>query len=466
MQRFICPLLAAVSLWIGWQVVEVFSRPRYGGALRIETHEKVSSLDPSEWSAVGFEPIKEKLISLIFERLVQLDENGHPQPALAVSWQHDAKYKRWRFHLRTDVKFHDGSILTPELAATALRAFTNEWKPGAQGEILLIESDKSRPDLLYDLAKVSHSIFLRGADKKVFGTGPFQLDKWDTGRNLVVLVANEQHWAGPPFLDSLAITMGRPLEKQLTDLKNHDADFIEFWPYPKRQLPEEDKVWVSSSRALIAVVFERGRLASENAGLREALALSIDRSRMHRLLEQGEIAGSLLPQNLSGYAFLFSTKKDVDKAKELVAKMGPTPLTLALAYDASDPLASSLANMADRIKADAGAAGITINPSSRSTNPDIRLVRLPIRLSMPASALTDLFESLHLADIEPPLDRTSIESLYAAENVAISSYRVIPLFHVPEIFGYSPQLKTGKTMCADPFDEWRFGDMWLETKKP
>jgi peptide/nickel transport system substrate-binding protein len=467
MQRFICPLLAAASLWIGWHTVEVFGRPRYGGALRIETHETVRSLDPAEWSATGIESTKEKLISLIFERLVRLDENGRPQAALALSWQRDAKCKRWRFHLRTDVKFHDGSLLTPELAAIALRSSANEWKPSAQQDTLLIESDQSRPELLYELAQISHSIFLRGADKKVFGTGPFQLAEWDPGRR-ALLVANEQHWAGRPFLDSLTIKMGRQPQDQMKALKSFDesvkADFIEVRPDQIHQLPDEDKVWLSSSHVLIALAFERGRPASEDAGLREALALSIDRTKMHTLLQkQGDIAGSLLPQKLSGYAFLFSTKADVNKAKQLVAKIGQAPPILTLAYDASDPSAFMIAQ---RIQLNAKDAGITIKVSSRPINPDIRLLRLPICMPMPAQALTDLFVSLGLTDIAPQLDRTSIEALHAAENAAVSTYRVIPLFHIPEIFGSIPQLKTWTTTGIDPFGEWRFDDMWLETKKP
>jgi peptide/nickel transport system substrate-binding protein len=464
MQRIICPLLAAASLWFGWHTVEALGRPRYGGALRIETHETIRSLDPAEWSANGIESTKEKLISLIFERLVRLDENGRPQAALALSWQRDAKCKRWRFHLRPDVKFHDGSILTPEAAATALRASATEWKPSVQGDVLVIDCDKSRPDLISDLTQASHSIFLRGADKKVFGTGPFQLAELDPGRR-ALLVANEQHWAGRPFLDSLTIQMGRPLTDQLMDLELGKADFVEIWPNERSRLPKDASVWLSSPHVLIALAFEPGRPVAEDAQLREALALSLDRATMHSWLlqKQGEVAGSLLPQKLSGYAFLFSAKADMKRARQLAAKPGQSPPVLALAYDASDRLAR---NMAERIAVNAKEAGITINVSSRPANPDIRLLRLPIRTPIPASALADLFASLHITDMESQLDRASIEALHEAENAAISSYRVIPLFHVPEIFGSSPQLKAWTTKGVDPFGDWRFEDMWLEIEKP
>jgi peptide/nickel transport system substrate-binding protein len=463
MPRFIYPLLAAASLLIGWHAGEILARPRYGGTLRIETHETIRGLDPAEWSS-GIESTKEKLISLIFERLVRLDANGRPQGALALSWQHDARSRRWRFRLRTDVKFHDGTVLTPELAATALRVSTTDWKPSAQGEVLLIESDKPRPDLLCDLAQASHSIFLRGADQKVFGTGPFQLAEWDPGRR-AVLSANEQHWAGRPFLDSLTIQMGRPLAEQLMDLELGKTDFVEIWPNEMRRLPKDARTWQSSPHVLIALALERGRPALEDAQLREALALSIDRAAMHSWLlqKQGEITAALLPQKLSGYAFLFPAKADMKKARQLVSKPGQATPPLTMVYDALDPLARS---MAERIAVNAREAGITINVSSRQANPDIRLLRLPVRTPMPASALANLLASLHLTDIASLPENASIEAIHDAESAAVSSYRVIPLFHVPEIFGSNPQLKTWTTTGVDPFGEWHFEDMWLEIEKP
>jgi peptide/nickel transport system substrate-binding protein len=463
MQRFICQFLAAASLLAAWQTGQIFGRPRYGGVLRIEMHETVRSLDPAEWPANGMESAKDKLIPLIFERLVRLDENNRPQPALAISWQHDSKNRRWRFHLRTDAKFHDGSFMTPEVAATALRTSAANWKLSTQGDALVIDSERPMPDLLFDLAQVSHSIYLRGADQKAVGTGPFQLTEWDPGRR-AVLAANEQYWAGRPFLDGLTILMGRPLADQMLDLELGKADFVEVWPNELRRLPKETKTWSSSAHILIALAFERGRPGSEDARLREGLALSIDRAAIHNWLlqKQGEPTAALLPQKLSGYAFLFSAKADLKKAQQLVSKPGQ-PLSLILAHDGSDPFARSVA---DRIAVNAREAGITVNVSSRPLNSDIRLLRVPIRTPIPESALTALLSSLRLADDLSLSDASSIEATYAAENAAVSSYRVIPLFHIPEIFGSSPRLKTWMTTGIDQFGDWRFDDMWLDMEKP
>jgi len=107
------------------------TRPHYGGTLRVQMKARVTSLDPGEFAA------QENLVALVFDRLVTLDQSAQPQPALAVSWRHDAEFKRWEFQLRSGVRFHDGSSLTASAAAAALE------KLGAmsQGDLLVLRSE-------------------------------------------------------------------------------------------------------------------------------------------------------------------------------------------------------------------------------------------------------------------------------------------------------------------------------------
>jgi ABC-type transport system substrate-binding protein len=279
-----------------------------------------------------------------------------------------------------------------------------------------------------------------------------------------VLAANEQHWAGRPFLDGLTVLMGRALSDQMLDLELGKADFIEVWPNEMRRLPKETRPWSSSAHVLIALAFERGRPACEDAGLREALALSIDRASINNWLlqRQGETTAALLPQKISGYAFLFPSKVDLKKARQLASKPGQPPI-ISLAYDAFDPFARSVA---ERIAVNAREAGITVNVSGKPGNSDLRLIRLPIRALNPESALAGLLISLHLTEDAALSDTSSIENTYAVENAALSTYRVIPLFHVPEIFGSSTRLKSWMTTGVDQLGEWHFDDMWLDMEKP
>src|SRR5262249_15120148 len=54
-----------------------------------------------------------RVVSQIYESLVYRDRNFAVEPSLAVSWQ-QLEPTRWRFKLRPNVKFHDGSAFTAD----------------------------------------------------------------------------------------------------------------------------------------------------------------------------------------------------------------------------------------------------------------------------------------------------------------------------------------------------------------
>ena len=142
MRRISCLSLAAASWLVAEALLPVLyasTRPRYGGSLRVEMRAQVASLDPGEMSSDGVEAAAtQRLAALIFERLVRLDDNGRPRPALAVAWQHDAEAKRWQFRLRPGVKFYDGTPLTAERAAAALQPLLGDNRQvSVSGEWLL-----------------------------------------------------------------------------------------------------------------------------------------------------------------------------------------------------------------------------------------------------------------------------------------------------------------------------------------
>ena len=76
-------------------------RPRYGGVLRVEMRERVNSMDPRGWNPDAADAgAAERLLGLVFERLVRMNDAGQPQPGLAASWQHDANFTHWQFQIR------------------------------------------------------------------------------------------------------------------------------------------------------------------------------------------------------------------------------------------------------------------------------------------------------------------------------------------------------------------------------
>ena len=262
-------------------------RPRYGGELRIELRAQLRTLDPQETPS---DPLalseQRQILPAVFETLVRLDDHGEPQPWLAESWTHDAARKSWIFTPRPNVILQDGTPWTP---------------PGGS---LVLPDSRPLDQILRDLARPRNAIVIRAADGSLIGTGPFRIARWDSDRS-ATLTAHEKYWGGRPYLDSIAIQMGRAFSEQAVDFQAGTADVVEIGLRDLRA-PRARGITVFATAPMETLALQFTNRSVPDA-VREALALSIDRAAIHSVLlqRQGEVSGALLPQWLSGYAFLF-----------------------------------------------------------------------------------------------------------------------------------------------------------------
>ncbi|MGA8366123.1 MAG: ABC transporter substrate-binding protein, partial [Candidatus Acidiferrales bacterium] len=221
------------------------------------------------------------------------------------------------------------------------------------------------------------------------------------------------------------------------------------------------------------LVFLPGRPVAEDARVREALARSVDRAAIVNFLlqKEGEPAGGLLPQWSSGTAFLFSTATDAPGAKALASQIAPSPKIL-LGYDSADSLEQTVA---ERIAVDAQEAGIAITLAAQAApggaanpaNPDALLVRWKMPSSDPRDALANFLNaSGSMAGLDPaPLPgAASPEQIYSRESAVVSSYRVVPLVWLPQVYGLSARVRDWKAPA--PGDGWPLADVWLEGDAP
>jgi hypothetical protein len=188
------------------------------------------------------------------------------------------------------------------------------------------------------------------------------------------------------------------------------------------------------------------------------LALAVDRSAIYSVLlqRQGEISGALLPQWISGYAFLFSTAADLNKARGIASALPPAARVLSLGVD--DP---GLRLIADRVAVNARDAGMAVSVAAGASNPDVKLVEARVEFDDPARALAGIAAALGLGE---PMRGDSPEARFAAERALLDGYRAIPLFHLPDTYGVGPRVKGGPGVT--PSGAWRFGDVWLEGSRP
>ena len=458
MRRTVLALFVASSLLL-LGAARAATRPRYGGTLRVALRAAPVTLDPPDASQAS-SLAGRNLASLLFDTLVTLDDRGRPQPALASSWQAEPGNRRWHFQLRRDITFSDGTQLTSDAVAASLRVANPGWKIFPNGEGIMIERDSAAPDLPAELALPRNGIAKRGRERPL-GTGPLTVTQWDPGRRLV-LVAREDYWAGRPFVDSIEIDLGKSIRDQMLSLDLGKTDVIEVAPEQARRAAAEGRRIESSAAAeIMALVFARERQIPEEGRLRTALALSIDRSSLNNVLLQGggEPAGGLLPNWLSGYAFLFPTDVDLPKANQMRGNVRQaSPWTLG--YDGADPVARV---MAERIALNAHDAGLILQPTDSATA-DLRLVRIPITGCNAHLALAELAASLGLGlpQAKADADSASPEDLYTTESMLLQSQRVIPLLHLRVSYGVSARVRNW-TMGRD--GTWRLPDVWLGAEK-
>jgi len=464
--------------------------PKYGGTLRIELHVSTLSLDPREWrpgSATAAD--SERLAGLVYDRLVNLDEYGRFRPALATEWSDDAAGKNWQFKIRSGVKFSDGSTLTGKDVVAALQPLLPAGLTISAGETSVsIHAQRGVPDLLEQLASGRYFVFrAQGENATLLGTGPFVLAESvpaaPSEGNPGVLKparlrfrANEECWAGRPFLDTIDVVLGDPALRQILNLQMGRAELIDLPPDLVRKARQENlRVWSSPPDTLLALRFDEAQSATTDARLREAVDLALDRETMANVLLQRQAlpAAGLLPQWLSGYAFLFSGAANLERAKEMRAAL-PTNVAggteaLRLRVDAVGDLMKLLgervavnarqANLSVQLVPRATGAGGTTGATSTAAG--LHLFAWYYDSLSPRAELQEIAQYLLThTGAEVTNESDDLEKLFADEVQLLATRRVLPLLVLPEYVGIAASVKN---WSVAPSGEWRLADVWLDT---
>lgn len=443
--------LAASSLLLVSLVAQASTRPQYGGTLHVSVREAPMSLNPAD-IAQSDSLTQRNVWPLIFETLITSSDTGRLRPGLATLWQAANGNQRWQFHLRNDVKFHDGTTLTPASAATSLRSANPSWKIVSDAESIIITCDVPCSHLPEELALSRNAIVKKSDDGKLNGTGPFHILDWQPGKKLL-LGAEENYRGGRAFLDAIEIEFGKSYREQLVALELGKAELIEVSAEQShRAFLASHRSAISEPIELVALLFSRDAQSPEEKSLREALALSIERASMGSVILQntGQSATSILPNWMSGYAFAFSAEADLPRARHLREEArAASPWTIT--YDATDPISTALA---ERVALNARDAGLQLQPT-KSAAADLRVVRIPLP-SNPAIALADVAAAANQSP--PEIPGNSVEDLYSAERELLATQKLIPLFHLPVVYAAATALKDWSTRRDGT---WNLADTWL-----
>jgi len=240
------------------------ARPRYGGTLKLETTDAGAM---------------RRVHGLAYEGLVAIDASGMLRPALATSWDSDARGRSWRFRLRHDVKLHDGSTLQPPQIAAMLRDVHGDWQIGIEGDALVVDPGREILDLPWQLADSSNAIAIRQGTGTAIGSGPFRIERVAAG--LIALRAHEEYWDSRPFLEAVEVRTSRSPAEQLTDVEAARADIVSIQPTDVRRIEQRQmRIESSGPLELIALAFEPPLATAGSQAIRRTLAGH--RPRRHR----------------------------------------------------------------------------------------------------------------------------------------------------------------------------------------
>jgi peptide/nickel transport system substrate-binding protein len=491
--RWLAAISAVVLALLSPGGTHAAKRPKYGGTLRIELHLPTASLDPRVWTPGSiFTAQDEKLASLIYDRLITLDEYGRFQPALAIEWSHDAAPKNWQFRLRPGVKFSDGTALTPKEVVAALQPLLpTGLQISAAENGVTVHSSRAIPDLLEQLASGRYFIFRAQSEGRFPGTGPFVLvedvPSAPSEANPTTLKpahlkfrANEDCWAGRPFLDAIEVILGQPPLRGILNLQVGRDDIVEIPPDLVRKARQDNlRVWSSPPDTLLALRFDDdAQTAAANPHLREALDLALDRDTMANVLLQKQAlpATAFLPQWLSGYAFLFGNPMNLERAKEIRATLaaniagGTDPLRLRV-----DAVGDLMKLLGERVAVNARQANLSIQVVSRSASSSVagatsspgngvHLFAWHYDSLAARTELQALARYLHSeSSAQVAAETSDPERLYADERRLVDERQLLPLLLLPEYVGIAPNVRN---WSVAPSGEWRLADVWLDSGEP
>jgi peptide/nickel transport system substrate-binding protein len=179
------------------------------------------NLDPTAGAAAA---IDEVVYANVFEGLTRIDERGEVLPALAERWDISGDRLTYTFHLRKDVRFHDGTTFDAHDVKFSLDRARAPESTNAQkvlfepiANVAVIDSwtvrvELSRPtsDFLFnmgwgDAVIVAPESAATNASRPI-GTGPFKFRRWLKGTQIEL----ERNWEYPSSFSFSTAVGDRP----------------------------------------------------------------------------------------------------------------------------------------------------------------------------------------------------------------------------------------------------------------
>jgi len=291
---------------------------KQGGILRLHTIDSPASMSIHEEATVFAErPVMAVFNNLVlFDQHVPINSMSSIRPELATDWAWDEDGTKLVFHLRKDVKWHDGKPFTAadvkctwdllagkaaeKLRVNPRKAWYNnlvEVKPNGDYEAVFVLK-RPQPAFIALLASGMSPVYpchVTPAQMRLhpIGTGPFKFVEFKPNE-VIRLTRNPDYWKpGLPYLDGIEYTISRNRSTVILAFiaKQYDLTMAGSVTVPlmkdiQSQRPDASCVLPAGSVSTNLIV-NLSKPPFDNPDLRRAMALTIDRRAFIDILTQG-----------------------------------------------------------------------------------------------------------------------------------------------------------------------------------
>ncbi len=197
--------------------------------------------------AISSDSASHQIASYIYNGLVKYDKDLNLTGDLAESWEISPDNKSITFHLRKNVKWHDGEPFTAEDVKFTYEFMISDDTPTSYDgdfrkvtDFSVIDDYTVRVSYAEPYAPalngwgiwIMPAHLLKGVSpsksplqRKPVGTGPYMLEEWDTGKS-VTLKAFGDYFEGRPNLDKVMIRIIPDQATQFMELLNGSIDIM------------------------------------------------------------------------------------------------------------------------------------------------------------------------------------------------------------------------------------------------
>jgi peptide/nickel transport system substrate-binding protein len=300
----------------------------------------LDSLHPYAYSGGGISGIWQHII----EPLIQIDyARSEYIGVLAQSWEFQGK--KWVFHLRRGIRFHNGSPLTSKDVAYSLNRMKTD-KRSLQGADI-VDMDVETPDdytiilttknpnaVLLDrldtrfiTSKAAADKYGEDVDNYPIGTGAYKFVSWQRGGSLV-LTRNDDYWSPKPEIKEVVLKGVKEEAARVAGLVAGQADVISNLPIeeiPRVQKHPRTRVEKVPGFRMYFLAMNVTYKPFDNKLVRQAINHAVDPHVImkHIFDGNGDVLNGPLNSNMIGYdPNVKRYPYDPKRARELLTSAG------------------------------------------------------------------------------------------------------------------------------------------------